>query len=644
MKVAIIGGNLLGCATAVNLAIVQEHDERKMSINDKFEITLFEKTNRLGGNGFRSITIVNEQPQNDQEQQQSLYVEVGTYRTLPLSSGTFLTDLVNVANDCVGTVDILGRKYRIPGSTTIRRGKHDAAKVIQPWQKGSYRSVIRSFAAWDWRDDSYHLLHRGWPLLDLLHRLFDNHIWRSLALAGLIWSIDIFRHRQGTMERAIALGQVVIMFGILLLSPKRIVAHWQRQYSFWGTTLPLLFKHGITPAISRGSTIGFIKHLTDMNTKNVATCSISVGNLIHRGGLDAYIRGTGEDYVRKFKYDQQFVNTHIAPIVSVQYDGVRLSDVSSLASHFAMLDGDYSNSDANIRFSQIAPNNETLCPALIDAARASIDVDVQLECPITNIVYDENESKYILTTGSGQSEIFDGVILCASPKEGDMTIETPVGATLSDLLGYDRDRKAAEGHATQEAEYIASQTTSTEEQNESEQDNECPIEKSACSHIAVVTGIANAAFFRFTTEEIIPDLVQITHAPGVSRFERIREVTDTRPGIYTVLCGSDFESSGLLAEMFLESSSLIYHELLPRSPYSHTALPIDKGVDECTPLIVLGTRFIYAAATEKLAKHPELDAMSAVNAASLFSRAVQWASSEDADDDRESNDIATQQL
>lgn len=623
-NIAVIGANLLGCATTLDLALIEEHDRRVFADSaDTFSVTVFERKNRLGGNGFKSVQIDND-----------LCVEVGSYRTLPLLSGTFLTDLVNVANDGLGTLSVGVCRIPIPGSSYARRGKSGAAKVVQPWAHGTYGRVVRSFAAWDWNRDAYHMIHEGWPLLDLVCRVLDNAIWRSLALAAMLWSIRKLDTTSGLVQRSFMLAQVVFFFLVLVFSPKNIVATWQRNYTFWGTTIPSLWKYGITAAISRGSTIGFIKHLGDMNKKNVATCSISISSLIAKTGLEPYLKGSGDDYVRLFKYNREFVRQYISPVVGWHYAGAKLSDVSSLASHFAMLDADFSDSDVSKRLSTIAPDNATLCTALLDAAKTSLSVDVRLETPVHRIVFDESTKKYTVSHGDGGSDLFDGIVLCASPKDGELDIDTPVGTHLSDLLGYGRDALAAQGNVVQEAEYMASQGMV------GERDGEAPVAPSSCSHFAVVLGKAKPEFFRLTTEKRIPDLVQLTFAPGVSRFERVREVTADRAGVYTVLCGPQFESGGLLGEMFEEGAELKYFEEMPRSMYSHRPVPADKGVDECFPYIVLGNMFIYSAATDNLVKHPEMDAISAVNAASLFSKAVQWTTAEDNRNDEEEANAA----
>lgn len=607
MKIAVIGGNLLGCATVLDLSLVEEHDARVFSDPSSFSVVLIDKLPRLGGQGFRSVLV-----------DDALRVEVGRYRTLPLLTGTYLSDLVAAANDGRGTIAFLGRTVPIPGAVVTRRGSYGAVKLNRPWEEGTFGRRVRSFAAWDWRDDAYHFQHKGWPVLDLLYKVLDNAIWRSLALAALLWSVGKLNDTRGSMSRAGMLAQCVVLFAVFLFSPKAVVKSCQKNYTFWGSILPALWQYGITPAISRGSTIGFVKLLNDMNNKNVATCSAAASTFVRRAGLESYLRGSGEDYTRIFKYDADFVQRFLAPVVAWQYAGAKLSNVSSLASHFAMLDADFSNSDALERLQVATPDNASLCSALVEAARATMPVETKLEMTVKEVLYDEDTRKYKVVYGEEESDLFDGIVLCASPRDGEMVIETPLGTAISELLGYDKDVEASEGHAAQEADYIAAQGPDATAQAEP------AVLPASCSHFAVVVGSAKPGFFRFNSEKAVPDLIQITHAPGVSRVERIRESSSTRPGVYTILCGPDFQSGELFEEMFEQGAELKHFEAIPKSMYNHNPVPTEKDIDDCFPNIVLGNRFIYAAATDKFARHPEMDAISAVNAASLFSNAVKW--------------------
>eukprot|EP00178_Gracilaria_changii_P025682 TRINITY_DN79033_c0_g1_i1.p1 TRINITY_DN79033_c0_g1~~TRINITY_DN79033_c0_g1_i1.p1 ORF type:complete len:714 (-),score=127.95 TRINITY_DN79033_c0_g1_i1:194-2134(-) len=619
MKIAVVGANLLGCATALDLALVAEHDRQQLDSERDFQLTVLEKQAQLGGNSLKSVRVHDE-----------LDVHVGAFATLPLVDGTYMKDLVDAANDARGTMRILNRRVPIPGARVARRGHARAAVVNKPWETGTYRSLVRSYALWDWKQDKFPLIHQGWPFLDLLYRVMDHNVWRSILFAMFLYSAEQLRTRVvGKLDRGFILIQCFMFLILTVLSPKRVVQMWQQNYSFWGTTAPLLFRYGITPAIARGSVEGFVKLLSNMNLKNIATCSISLGTFVQKAELDSYLRSTALDYTKQFQYKPEYVQRHIAPSVIQQYTGTSMRRLSALALQFSMLQCDPMNSDAKDRLCTIAPRNATLCTALIEAARATLPVHLKLNTTVNAIMYNEDSKRYDIAYADGTSESFDGVVLCASPKEGEMTIDTPVGNSLSDLLGYARDEATTQESAQEQSEHDASESANPADEQQQEQQDEQVVLPSACSHVAVVVGIAQSSFFRFADEKKIPDCIDVTYAPAFSRFERVREVSSNEPGIYRIICGEDFESSGLLVEMFEEGAQIEYFAPIARNVYSASVLPRQKHIDDCMPYIVLGRHFVYGKAFRRLAKHPEMDAIAAVNSASLFSKAVQWGTEDD---------------
>ncbi|KAI0558703.1 Prenylcysteine oxidase [Gracilaria domingensis] len=617
MKIAVVGGNLLGCATTLDLALVAEHDQQNLASEEPFSVTVLDRKAELGGNSLRSVQV-----------DDGFNVEVGSYATLPIVAGTYLYDLVDAANDGRGTVSLLNRRLAIPGATVARRGQLRAAVVNKPWASGSYGSLIRRYALWDWKEDKFPLVYKGWPFLDLLYRLLNNNIWRSIAFAMFLYSAEQLRSRvAGKINRAVMMAQCLVCLVLTIISPKRVIHMWQQNYSFWGTTAPLLFQYGITPAIARGGVTGFVKLISRMNEKNVATCSISVGSFVQRAELDSYLRSTAQDYANQFQYKREYVDRHIAPTVIQQNTGASMKQVNAMALQFSMLECDPMNSDGKDRLCTIAPDNATLCKALIDAAKATMSVEVKLGTNVAGIIFCDESKKYNLTYSDGARESFDGVVLCASVKEGEVTIDTPVGNSLSDLLGYDRDKETAQESAREQASYEARES----DESTSDSPEEEIVSPRACSHVAVVVGKARSSFFRFADERGIPECIDVIHSPDFSRFERVREVSDEKPGVYKILCGEEFETSGLMKEMFEDGSRVEYFEAIPRNAYSTSALPRQKHVDDCMPYIVLGRHFIYAKALRRIAKHPEMDAIAAVNSASLFSKAVHWGTEDVAD-------------
>eukprot|EP00171_Calliarthron_tuberculosum_P014942 IDg14942t1 len=435
MRVAVIGGGLLGCATAANIARVQEIDTHRGRSDEKHEVTVFCHENELGGADFHSVSV------------DGVNVEVGRYRTLPHIASTYLADLFSLANGEHGHFNLLGRRVRIPGDAQVSRGKPDAAALCKPWKTGSYGRLIRSFGVWNFTTDSYSTIHKGWPLLDVLRRVLRNEIWRALFVAALVWSTKRCLEQDTFFLRGQALVLVVVLFAFVVLSPAGVVDIWQRTYSFWGSTLPMLVAHGLTAGIARGSTLGFVKALSENNTRNRATCAPSLDMLLRRTGLHMYVRGSGADYTEKFKYDENFVTNYIATVVEGEYAYERFANINSLACHFTLLDADYPNSDAAERICSVAPTNSVFCAALLEAARATTPVDVRLAARVTKIIFDDASSEYTLQLADGRASVFDAVVLAECPAPGAMHIDSPHSDEMTDLLVYDAS-ESRKGPAT----------------------------------------------------------------------------------------------------------------------------------------------------------------------------------------------------
>lgn len=595
MRIAVIGGGLLGCATAADIAIVEEVDKNRGRSTEKHNVTMFCKEAELGGEDFRSVRVDN------------VYVETGRYRTLPKVLGSYLSDLVELANGDVNTISILGRRFRVPCGTRVRRGKVGAAPIEQLFAKGSYGRMIRSAVVWDFANDKYAPVHKGWSLLDILQRVLKNEIWRAVAVGGFLWTLRRLDATEGMLRRGIALISVFLMLVLVVVSPAGVVGLWQRTYSFWGTTIPQLITHGMTAGIARGGTEGFVKAMSENNTKNRATCAPSLGALLLRTGLGAYVRGSGEDYTGKFKYNASYVERYIAPHVDCEYAPAEFNSVNSLACQLAMYDADYSNSDAHTRICRVSPSNLAVCGALLDAARSTTPVEVCVSTTIKHIAYDESKCEYTLKTSTGAEHKFDGVVLAECPAPGELELDS----VDDELFNYDVDV-----------------------------DVDVEQQSNNASHIAVVKGAASTSFFKYADEKFIPDVITVLGCEHFARVERVREQ------LYVVHCAADFVRDGVVAQMFEESHKVLTFERRAVRRYSASPVSLDKKLDDALPPFVLGNRFIYAAAIHAVASHPELDAMAAANAASLFSNAVSWETAdndpEEDEDDSDADEISAE--
>lgn len=604
MKIAVIGGNLLGCATVLNLALVEENDHQQGHSDVKFSVTLFEQTDRLGGNSFKSHVVDGD-----------LHVEVGTYRTISPISGTHLNDLILAANGQSGKIPILSRYL---GSTVSRhKGGRQRANEIRTksaWTSGTCGRVVRTFGIYDSQGDEYWMGHGGFPILNLVHRILNHSIWRSVAFGLTLSAYKALGRTRGHWQRALAVVNVLLFLFVFVQSPRVVVASWQRQLAFWYTTLGMMVTFGITAPIIRGSVLGVIRMLKEANESNVGTVCTTTETLMSRLGLKEHVRSTGREFINMFKLNKEFARKLVEPYVRLSNNGRGLDEISSLGVHLALIDGDHVNSDAESRLRTVVPNNASLCDVLIARAKDRMSTDVRLRSAVTRIQFDETVDKYTVTVADGSTEAFDGIVLAASgcsSQSNELEIISENGSDLSDMLRCARFSNEGDD----EEEEVPGRVERSESSNADD----------PWSHIAIVKGNVWAGYFRYSCESEVPDCVLVTNSATVSMIERVRETTAERMGVYVVRCSSDFkENEGTFEEMFVEGSEIVHFERVASVSYDTRAFREGESVDEVGPSMILGRRFVYAAAIERMGKHAELDAISAGNAASLFSKKVRW--------------------
>lgn len=617
MKIAVIGGNLLGCATVLNLALVQESDRREGHSDVNFSVTLYERTDRLGGNSFKTHVV-----------DEDLHVEVGTYRTIAPIPGTYLDNLILAAKGQDGTAPIF--RYIDDATTKYRqRGRSNVLKTKSLWASGTHGRVVRTFGVYDAQSDDYWLDHGGFPILNLMHRVLNHGIWRSVAFGFMLSACKKLSSTRGQLPRAIALVNVLLCLFLFIRSPRGVIAFWQRNLAFWYTTLGMMLTYGVTAPIIRGSAVGVIRTFSEANKTNAGTLCTTPVTLASRLGIKEHVQSTGRQFVNMFNLNMNFARKLVEPSVRLMNDGKGLDEISSLGVQFALIDGDHVNSDAESRLRTIVPNNASLCGAIIDTAKGRMSVDVRYDCKVTCIRFDDGFDKYVVTAADGSTDVFDGVVLAVSScgsQADELLIVSGDGNDVTDMVkcgsGEDRDKEK-----TEIGESVQSSTR-----------------RDAWSHIAVVTGEIRAGYFRYSCESEVPDCLMVANSGTISMVERMRETTKDGRGVYVVRCGADLNENGMFERMFIKGSELVYFERLASAAYDTRAFKEGEDIDQVAPPIILGRRFVYAAAIERMGKHAELDAASAVNAASLFSKVVKWSVvTDDDDDDNGGTDIGDEQ-
>lgn len=602
MKIAVVGGNLLGCATTLNLALIAEHDSKKGASSNAVvqSVVLYERESTLGGATFRSVPLT--KPGNDEES--TVVAEVGRNSVVTLCPGSFLLDLIHAANDERNTLETPFGPFRVPGDETVRRGRRNAVKIDYRWRNGGDRKAVRSFGAWDWDSDTYTLIYSGFPLLDRVADLLGNALLRIPFLVLAYYAFMNIFEIEDMISRGISLMSPVFLFMIAIVGPQAVFRRGLKNGAFWNATISLMVKHNLTVGIARGAVLGFVKQIATNNSKNASTCSLTLYHLLARSEFLQLVQMSAADFCSKFKFQEEYTKQYIEPVVKMAYPGFGVENVNMLAAQLALMDGDYSNMDMSDSYARLLPSNRALCPALVEAAAANVDVETYTSTTVKKIEFVATKNKYLVHSSGASGTIVeevDGIVLCASAHDSGIEFSLANDITLDEVLG---------------------ESPRSDEVQRS-------LVASSSSHVAVVRGVLNPTFFGFRSEAQVPDVVQTMQCESFSRFERlIAPSKDGKTlGAYTIRCGADFQSGGLFAEMFESGAEILHYEALPAPKQTICPIPANVAVDEEAPLLVLGKRLVYAAAADRLAQNPEMDAMSALNAASLFSFAVDWADS-----------------
>lgn len=651
-SIAVVGGNLLGCATALQLARVAaaERDAPRdaAAAAAPAAVTLYEAAPALGGRGLAHVDAGD-----------GVTVEVGSTRLLRPAPGSFVADLVDSASGDAGAAGPLRRLAAWRGTPPALRLRRVGAKAA--------RGGIPDFAVWAWADGvpgDYVLRHGGFRLLAVAEAAARFPGLRAAALAAAAYyGRDAFAFAARVANpaaRARAALRPVVLLAAAALGPASLMRRFATAAAFWATTALLIARFGLVVAVARGADLGFAAQMADVRTRGTARLCVTVGRLLERTALELYCRSTAADAWERFRYHKGYAATFLAPVVRHAYPTRAVEEVNAVAASLALVCADFANVEIAEEYVVVEGGNRGLCGALLDAARKEISVEARLARRVTSIAFDTETRKYTVGSvavgeggdGAVEERVYDGVVMCANidpDAEDAIDFRLAPGVELRELLGETEaeaaaeavEEASAEGEAAEEAageasaegeaaEEVAGEASAERETAEKAEAAETELEQereepSVGSHTAVVRGALRPAFFGFAREIDVPERVQVNGSDVLSFFERAAAPDESSRGVYLVDCGEDFcAAEGPLSRMFASGADVLYFE--ERAPARGVGpFALEGSVDDSAAYFVLGERLVYAAASDRLARHPEMDGMSAMNAASLFSAAVDWA-------------------
>eukprot|EP00737_Agarophyton_chilense_P001841 gb/GEZJ01002082.1/.p1 GENE.gb/GEZJ01002082.1/~~gb/GEZJ01002082.1/.p1 ORF type:complete len:551 (+),score=54.55 gb/GEZJ01002082.1/:147-1799(+) len=367
MRVAILGGNLLGCATAFYT--------RRVRPNARIEI--FERRRQLGGNKFATV-------QN---------VVVGSAASADVASAPLFSALLNDAQVSL-----------------------DAQKRRAEW------------ALFDWKQDSIRLsrTHSRW-IRKLLASNIAPALLQLVALCISLYFASAFYSRSSPFLRyAHRTGYYVHYPSILLFANAAALGFglipMRLMLRFWNYLL-YVFRIRMVASITYGgeslavlsSVISQMhQHLSTIQKHNAASSCVTLGHLLSACGFGKYVKQPATRYLSHFRLHPSILDDAIYPCFSQPYaDSNVTPNMNALAMLLGMLSTAPIPSNLRGKPALLSPRDaQNVCPQLV----ASCSANVRLNTEVTEVVKTSSGWECFSVGDNAEREslgTFDAVILAA---------------------------------------------------------------------------------------------------------------------------------------------------------------------------------------------------------------------------------------
>lgn len=562
MRVAIVGGNLLGCASAVYIR--RALDENDASTNSADEIDIFETLPQTGGNKFVTLALSDKK------------TCAGTARHVDFASSPLLHALFTDAN--------------IP-----------LPKVSPMMSWGLFNWEENSYLLWQSPSRFLQRLINNNPLLRILRILllcFTFHIinkYRRRGLFSILLRRDKFYHFYPNYMLLISIF-FSLFLGAGFLPLNTVLQVYNRMWTHF--TVPLI------AAITYGdhtlrvvSTLAeqFQQHLAAIVERDAASSCITLGHLLSACGLGKYSKVSASEFLNSYRLSEQYVSDVACIPLRQLYQDSRSqpdSSVSALVTLASFLTSTPVPSRLRRQACYLDPERtDSFCDELAQSARAR----VRTKTEVTTISLDRN-NKYVLrgSIADGKEEIlgeYDAVVLAAvmdpSKFESDVLEESVVNCfALHDHVAKQRKSNAMSG-------------------------------VNAAKYVSLVKGEFKSDYVRRSSSHAMAENTIILKSVNCA------EVTVVDDGLYRVVTGeAPTTNSNVRGVLFANVQDVVTTE---RNIRKYSAKPLRNLNGEEAPTLILGNRFVNAACIDRIGNDPTLDLLSARNTGSLFKDNVaQW--------------------
>lgn len=559
MKVAVVGGNFLGCASAYYIR--RALDARRgpaggHTADPEDDIFIFERRPSLGGNKFVVSRL------------EEVEVLTGTAADSDFAPAPLFNSLLSDAG--------------VPSPERTR---------------------LRSWSIFDWDRDRYPLSSQPSRILQALGSspLFCI-LFHLVLLTSSLYFVSLLRDRE-LLPLFRELGDVKatflgtwLFFSVMVglgVVPFPFVAHFYNLILMTHMTdLSAQFAYGTGVSAAGEVATQFVEHMTVVRENDAAKTALTVHHLLARCGLLRYARVAGAETLAGFGVHDKLRAELVAPALvrdcSDSRVGSRGAPANAVAAMLAMVTRLRVPTRLRAGAAGLSINTtKTLCPSLASAARARLRV-----CSDVVAVNRDADGLYELTvrTAAGERSAtgFDTVVLAA--------VVEPAAFTVADgILDGPLREELALGEPA---------------------DPSVKKKRNSAQFVTLVAGELRAEYFGAKSTSAVADRVAVINGVDCAGVDRIYPRTNTTAPVYRVYSAHRLEKESTLTKALFERVQMISSQ--PRKPHPYTTSPLTNPSGPDVPGIVLATRFLYAAATDRVANHVEVDCMAARNVGSFF--------------------------
>lgn len=574
MRTAVVGANFLGCATAFYLRRALEANAKDASRTrldelkpdeqpeDDSEIIIFEQMSRPGGYKFCTLSLDND----------AYTAPCGTASGLDVASAPVFSTLLRDAN--------------IPPPDRQRS---------QEW------------AIFDWNADTYLISKRRSRLVSFIRSsptilaLLQLFALYSLFFFGLrlyhagLYTFVFYLETNGSRSSYIWYSRIIWFFFAGLLTfgivPTPIL------FRFYGFLLFHLNVRILASVLYGAPTLSSVRTLADsireqlelIVTHNSASSCITLGHLLSACGLAKFVKQTTVEMLNPMQIQEPFLTQCLsAPMALFHADSSVTPTSSSNALTTLLTIACYAPIPASLRFSSrymSASDTKALCPTLIEAARA----DLQVNTRVVSVMKDGTQYKLegIINGERKNLGTFDAVLLAAVMDPDDFTsdvLDTNVTVALS-LPNSDHTSIA---------------------------DNVVVV--NTVRFVALVKGDINPSFFGLSSVRRLSAKTYVLNSINCAEIVHIAD------NVWRVASGERPEAgSNLFRTVFTRVDDVVW---LERPPRRYNSAPLRNVSGAAAPSLILNTRFINVATVDRVCNDVNIDCLSARNAASLFRKGV----------------------